>query len=81
MKKNDSFIDNPRNIRKIKLIFYSVLFILLLCDLFIDRHSHFPWEGLTGFHAFYGFISCGLIIAVSKILGRLCLQRGEDYYD
>ncbi len=81
MKKESSFFDRPENIKKMRLIFYATLLILVAIDFFIHKHPHFSWEGIIGFYAVYGLISCALIIAVSKILGKLWLQKGEDYYD
>ena len=44
-------------------------------------HAHFPFEDRPAWGAFYGFVSCVLIIKVSKLLGRLWLMRSESYYD
>jgi hypothetical protein len=37
-------------------------------------------EAWPGFYAAGGFLSCAVIIVVSKLLGFL-LKRKEDYYD
>ncbi len=33
-----------------------------------------------GFHAAMGFTGCWLIVKASKLLGKVWLQRPEDYY-
>jgi hypothetical protein len=50
-------------------------------DLFIEKHPHYGWENLFGSYAIFGFLSCVAIIIVSKVLGKLFLQKPEDYYD
>jgi len=80
MKKEWTFFDQPKNIRILKQIFYGVLALLVLFDFLIDRHPHFPWEGIFGFHAVYGFLACVAIVFFSNGLGRW-LKRKEDFYD
>lgn len=65
----------------LKTLFYISLVVLLLLDFVVDKHPHYAWEELPGSYAVYGFISCALIVAVSKILGKVWLQRKEEYYD
>jgi len=63
-------------------LFYAVLAGLVLVDLLVPKAEGLPWwEALMGFAAVYGFISCVLIIAVSKLLGRAGLMKRENYYD
>ncbi len=80
MKKEIGFFDKPKNIRLIRYIFYLCLIVLVAIDFFIERHSTFAFEKIRGFYAFYGFLSCAVIILVSKLLG-IFLKRKEDYYD
>lgn len=46
--------------------------MILLEGILVDAKP-FP-----GFHAVLGFTSCVAVVAVSKLLGRLGLQRPED---
>jgi hypothetical protein len=39
------------------------------------------WDGIPLFFAAFGFVSCLLIIFVSKALGKAFLQKKEDYYE
>jgi hypothetical protein len=62
---------------------YGVLVLLVLYDaLILDKsYAHTAAEKLPGFWAIFGFISCVLIIIVSKWYGHLGIMAREDYYD
>lgn len=81
MKGWDGFFDRPANTGKIKRVFHLVLLLLFSMDFIVHRHTYFSWEGIPGFFVYYGFLSCAAIVAVSKLLGRFWLQKGEGYYD
>lgn len=56
--------------------------IIFFISLFTPTHEiHFFWEKLPVFNVLFGFFGCALIIFVSKKLGKLFIQRREDYYD
>lgn len=80
MKRIINFFEKPQNARKVRWAFFGILAFLIGLDLLAPKHPHFSWEALPGFYAVYGFVSCVLIVAVSKILGKLWLQKEEDYY-
>lgn len=44
-------------------------------------HAEHWWSSIPAFYAIYGFIGCVAIIVISKALGKLLLQKKEDYYD
>jgi hypothetical protein len=44
-------------------------------------HALHWWHELPGFDLVYGLVGCLAIIVVSKALGKVWLQRPEDYYD
>ena len=44
------------------------------------RHTYFDIDGLTAFHAWWGFGSFALVVLAGWPLGRL-MRRSEDYYD
>lgn len=81
MVKEFSFFDKEKNIKKLKIWFYSILVLLVLLDLFIEKHPHYGWEKLFGAYPLYGFFACVIIVIVSKLLGKFWLQKDEDYYD
>jgi len=39
------------------------------------------WDGVAGFYAVYGFAGCILIVFGSRLLGKMVLERREDYYE
>ena len=66
----------------VKKIAYGMLVLLILADFIIPRHEiHFFGDKIPGFWSLFGFISCVLIIVVSKWIGHHWLVRNEDYYD
>jgi len=48
--------------------------------LFVHHHIHYWWHGLIGFDVIYGAIGCLFLIVVAKGLGKLFIQRSEQYY-
>jgi len=77
-----NYIGDSKNRKRLSLFFYLSLLLAVGAD-FLTPHEggHFFWERVFGFGAIYGFISCVLIIVVSKALGRMGLMQREDYYD
>lgn len=63
--------------------FIILLAITLVADFLVRRdHVEGFWQAIPGWGALYGFISCFMIIFVSKFLGHWGkLMRREDYYD
>ena len=80
MKKEIKLFDDPKNVQKVVRAMFAVLAALLVAELFIHKHPHFPFEGAFGFFAAYGFAACALVIFTSKAL-RFFLKRDEDYYE
>ena len=39
------------------------------------------WSYIPAFYIFWGFVGCAGIIFISKWIGKLLLQKKEDYYD
>ncbi|WSH65052.1 hypothetical protein U8Q05_00430 [Rhizobium ruizarguesonis] len=64
-------------------LFYLVLVLIVVADFLVFReHAEYLWDSVPGWSAVYGFVSCVLLIFVSKFLGhRFGLMRREDYYD
>ncbi len=66
-----------------RLLVLSVIFLisLIIVDFFVAReHPYFIWDKIPGFNAFFGFVSCVLIIFVSLFIGKFIIRK-EDYYD
>ncbi|ASY69666.1 MAG: hypothetical protein KK476_13555 [Sinorhizobium fredii] len=77
------FFGDEAHARQRRRLFYLVLVLIVLADFVVPReHAEYPWERLPGWSAVYGFVSCVLLIFVSKFLGHQGgLMRREDYYD
>lgn len=64
---------------------FSILAIAaLIAELVIPpstTHEPLWWEEIPYFFGIFGFIGCIALILVSKLLGKLFLQRKETYYD
>jgi hypothetical protein len=75
-------VESVEGRRKLRRVSYVLLVLVVLVDFLISHEgAHFAWEAVVGFGAVYGFISCVLIIVVSKMLGHYWLVRDEDYYE
>ena len=84
------WLDDPKNVRKVILVFFVSCAICVALDfvfMFTEHgkhlsfhHGELPMEGWFGFYAIYGFVACVLLVLVAKQL-RKVLMRSEDYYD
>ena len=72
--------DKKENVDRFLIGFYACLVILVALDLVIHRHISHPWEVVFGFHAWYGFAACWILVVIAKRM-RAVLMRPEDYYD
>jgi len=64
-----------------KHLFAVGLFSLALSEILILRDPHFWFDGLPGFYAVFGLVSCLLLIVMCKALGQHWLMVKENYYD
>jgi hypothetical protein len=65
---------------KIKPYLYVIAAIVLVSDFYVHHeHAEFVWETIPGFSAFYGFVSCVVIILATKVLGALLGRKGGYY--
>lgn len=82
MNEKKHLFDNPKNIKRLLIVFFSACVLLLVLDLFTDKsHAHFEWEKWANFNAVYGFVGCVLLVLVSRFLLRPLVMRDEDYYE
>jgi len=81
MKKEYDWFDKPENIGKLKLWSYVVLVATVMAEFFIHGHADHAWDRIPGFYALFGFITCAVLIIVSKVLGQYWLKKDESYYD
>ena len=73
--------DEPKNVKRLFQIYYPVLALLLVVELFLHKHSIFPWEDWFGFYAVFGFVACVVLVIAAKYILRPLVKRKEDYYD
>lgn len=57
-----------------------IISLILEFTFLADYDSHW-WNSVPAFYAIWGFLSCIVIIYVSKWLGKLFIFRKENYYD
>jgi hypothetical protein len=77
---NDHWLVRESTIRWLWTIFIAVLVVLILLDVVVQHHVHFRLERIFGFGAWFGFLSCVVLIVLAKALGFL-LKRWDTYYD
>lgn len=80
------YLDEPRNIKKLRIVFYLSLVVVVILEFILIKREHIELSlehiaESPAFHAWYGFIACVLIILVSKLIGHLWLMKEEDFYD
>jgi uncharacterized membrane protein AbrB (regulator of aidB expression) len=80
MKKELTIFDNPKNVKRLRRVFFVALVLLLIAESFVEMHGEFSVEHFYGFYAVYGFISYVLLIFLAKGLRKI-IMRKEDYYD
>ena len=80
MQEKRGWFDKRENLVLFLRLFYASLAVLIVLDVFVDKHPHFGFDGAPSFSAAYGFISCVLLVLIAKVL-RLFLMKEEDYYD
>jgi len=80
MSEPDHWLVRPKTIRMLWYVFIIILVLLVLSDFVIHHHAHFGIDGTFGFYAWYGFVSCVILVVGSKALGAV-LKRRDTYYD
>jgi hypothetical protein len=74
------WLDNPRNVDRLVYGLYTICALLVLIDIFVDRHGVFAIERAFGFYGIFGFVACfGLVLAAKEL--RKIVMRPENYYD
>ena len=76
----DHWLVRPESIRKLWIVFIAILTLTVLADLIVTHHPHFGMDGTFGFGAWFGFISCVVLVLFSKALGAV-LKQPDSYYD
>lgn len=75
------FFDNPMNVKRVIGGLYIFLLLLVVVDLFVEKHPYFGWEEYPSFYGTYGLVSCIFLVLGAKYLLRPVVMKKEDYYD
>jgi uncharacterized membrane protein HdeD (DUF308 family) len=63
-------------------IFYTILFILVVLNIFIvPHHPHFELEKFPGFWALFGCLAAIALTKICKGAAHTFLGKDEDFYD
>ncbi|PLX68366.1 MAG: hypothetical protein C0602_09300 [Denitrovibrio sp.] len=73
--------DNPKNLKRLLTVFYSLCVVFFALDIFVYKHIYFDSEKWPGFYSVYGFVACVVLVLVSKYILRPLVMRKEDYYE
>ncbi len=78
--EDPGWAEKPENVRRMIVGTIILCVLVVVADFFYDKHGHYGFEDVTGFHALYGFLSyVGLVLIAGQL--RKLLKREEDYYD
>jgi len=77
---DDHWLTRESTIKRLWGAFAIMLVVVVLLDLVIDHHAYFGLDGTFGFGAWFGFLSCVVLIVGAKGLGSV-LKRPDTYYD
>lgn len=80
MEEQKHWLVRPENIRLMWRVFIAILVLTVLAEFGIKGHPYFGIDGVFGFYAAYGFITCVGMIVFAKALG-VVLKRPDTYYD
>ena len=74
-----------KRLKAVIWISYAVLALLVVLDalpFIVDKeHAHTKAEHWPAFWTMFGLLGCGVLVLISKLFGRSCVSRREDYYD
>lgn len=74
-------LEDPKTIRLLWIVFITILVVLVVADFFVHHHPHFGFDDTPAFGAWYGFVSCVVMVVGSKKLIGFFLKRKDTYYD
>jgi len=70
----------PKSIKLMWRLFIALLVVTVISDFFVGHKPYFGIDGIFGFGAWFGFLSCVALVALSKALSAF-LKRSDTYYD
>ena len=79
-QRGKHWLVRPRMIRSLWIVLIAALAITVLFDLVVDQYVIFGVEGIFGFAAWFGFLTCVAMVMAAKGLGFF-LKRSDRFYD
>ncbi len=79
MSEEKHWLVRPATIKKLWIFLLTSLVITVLLEFFVEHKVHFGIEASFGFSAWFGFLSCLLMVIGAKILG-FNIKRPDTYY-
>lgn len=76
---DDHWLVRPATVRMLWIAFIVVLALTVLAGALVGHETHFTIEGVFGFSAWYGYLSCVGLILIAKAIGFF-LKRPDGYY-
>ncbi len=73
------WITRPKTIKKLCVLMGIILFLSVFVQFLFPIHGHFEIEESFAFAAWFGFVSCILMVVVAKLLGFV-IKRSDNYY-
>ncbi|KAA6187686.1 hypothetical protein F2Q65_00100 [Thiohalocapsa marina] len=85
MSEKRHWLYRKENLPKLWALQILILALALAPEFFIQHHAHvagsdFRLDTGFGFFAWYGFVTCALMVVGAKLLG-IFLKREDTYYD
>ncbi len=77
--EKDNWLVRPTTIRKLWILFWIILALTVVAQVFIPVKGYFLVDGWFAFGAIFGFLSCLAMVLFAKALGNV-LKRDEDFY-
>jgi hypothetical protein len=74
------WLTRPATIRRLWIVFGCVLAATVIAEFFVPHEAHFGVDGTFAFNAWYGLLSCAVLIVAARSLGLL-LKRRDTYYE
>ncbi len=60
-------------------VFVALCVLVMIVDPMVERHhSAFVWETWPGFYGAFGFVSCSVLVLISKHILRPLIMRDEE---
>lgn len=84
-KERKHWLYREENRKKLWAVQIVILVLAVIPEFFVHHHAHFEEQGIHvdaswGFFAWFGFLSCALMVVAAKTLG-VVLKRKDNYYD